>query len=159
MKKYDTDDITKALFFAARGGYLGIVEFIFERSISQSRRDDNFSLEWGKVFQQAIDERLPNIFEVINPQCTCYVLEGVQQSFCLCVPVRPELIIHLNLPIIQIFYSQICSLLFKNIRDRTAFSNPSSRSRKASSFVRGMAARKKIFKTLSLYTYRLIGRV
>ena len=87
MKRYDTDDITKALFFAARGGYLGIVEFIFERCISQSRRDDNFSLEWGKVFQQAIDEGLPNIFEVINPQCTYYVLEGVQRSFCLCVPV------------------------------------------------------------------------
>ena len=28
---------------------------------------------------------------------------------------RPELIIHLNLPIIQIFYSQICSLLFTNM--------------------------------------------
>ena len=28
---------------------------------------------------------------------------------------RPELIIHLNLPIIQIFYSQICSLLFNNM--------------------------------------------
>ena len=71
---------------------------------------------------------------------------------------RPELIIHLNLPIIQIFYSQICSLLFnnmsllfKNNRDRTAFS--SSRSRKASGFVREMAARKKVFKILSLYTH------
>ena len=29
--------------------------------------------------------------------------------------IRPELIIHLNLPIIQIFYSQICSLLFNNM--------------------------------------------
>ena len=28
---------------------------------------------------------------------------------------RPELIIHLNLPIIQIFYSQICPLLFNNM--------------------------------------------
>ena len=28
---------------------------------------------------------------------------------------RPELIIHLNLPIIQVFYSQISSLLFKNM--------------------------------------------
>ena len=66
MEKYeDTDDITKALFFAARGGYLGIVEFIFEKCISQSRLDDNFSLEWSKIFQQAIDEVLPNIFEVI----------------------------------------------------------------------------------------------
>lgn len=81
MKKYDTNDITKALFFAARGGYLEIVEFIFEKCIkpepSQPRQDDNFSLEWGKVFLQAIDEGLPNIFEVINPQCTYYVLEGI----------------------------------------------------------------------------------
>ena len=42
------------------------------------------------------------------------------------------------------------SLLFKNNRDHTALS--SSRSQKVSSFVRGMAARKKVFKTLSLYT-------
>ena len=47
--------------------------------------------------------------------------------------IRPELIIHLNLPIIQIFYSQICSLLFnnmsllfKNNRDRMAFSSSRS---------------------------------
>ena len=66
------------------------------------------------------------------------------------MPHRPELIIHLNLPIIQIFYSQICSLLFKNNRPgRTAFSNSSSRPWKASSFVRGMAACKRV---LSLYT-------
>ena len=33
-----------------------------------------------------------------------------------CLPQgRPELIIHLNLPIIQIFYSQIGSLLFNNM--------------------------------------------
>ena len=40
------------------------------------------------------------------------------------------------------------SLLFKNIRDRTAFSDPSSRSRKAFSFVRGMEARKKSLQNL-----------
>jgi hypothetical protein len=66
MERYETDDITKALFFAARGGHLGIVEFIFEKCISL---DDNFSLEWNKIFQQAIEEGLPNIFEVINPRC------------------------------------------------------------------------------------------
>jgi hypothetical protein len=79
MKRYDTDDITKALFFAARGGYLGIVEFIFEKSVSQSR------LEWDKIFLEAIDEGLPNIFEVINPQNACTRRFIVIVYLCVCV--------------------------------------------------------------------------
>lgn len=88
MERYDTDDITKALFFAARGGYLGIVEFIFEKCISQSRRDDNFSLKWGEVFQQAIDEGLPNIFEVINSQCTGGMTVVLPVCVCLSVTTK-----------------------------------------------------------------------
>ena len=97
MERYDTDDITKALFFAARGGYLGIVEFIFEKCIIQARQDDNFSLKWGKVFQQAIDEGLPNIFEVINSQCICTEGGSYDNSFvcvCLSVCLLPRNLLH-----------------------------------------------------------------
>ena len=47
--------------------------------------------------------------------------ESVSEAYliilCACgIMSRPELIIiHLNLPIIQVFYSQISSLLFKNM--------------------------------------------
>ena len=79
-----------------------------------------------------VDDFRPEIFagygqsHMITPNLDKLVKESLvfQRAYCqqaVCIPsrnsfmTRPELIIHLNLPIIQIFYSQICSLLFNNM--------------------------------------------